>query len=157
MADEPKTISEILFEGFCRFLFSAFYGAIVSLVLFFIFLRLSVYFSFSARWYHIFWIIPVLWGILGVFRFDEMLEDGRSIIEGVFSSGFSITSFINPWSDPDVDTQGYARIYAVIALVAGLLGGLFFLPVFAIDPIIFIRWVLLGICGYFTVLTLRYW
>lgn len=35
----------------------------------------------SPPWIHLFWLIPLVWGILGIFRFSQMLDAARALFE----------------------------------------------------------------------------
>lgn len=69
-----------------RFVGSALFGGFIALLIFFIICRsryLGNYILGSA-WKHLFWGIPVGWGILGIFWFDEMLDLAGKVFEQIF-------------------------------------------------------------------------
>ena len=68
----------------CRFFFSMLLGGVISIVLFVIFFMLIIDVSvFTNAWKHIFWAIPLCWGILGIFYYDRMLDIAAKILESV--------------------------------------------------------------------------
>ena len=72
------------FGWILRFLVSTFFGGLFSFVVFFIALLLSREPSFAlwfwdSKYVHIFWIIPLVWGILGIFFFDKMTDIPRKL------------------------------------------------------------------------------
>jgi len=86
---KPKDLTNPFYGRFgwiLRFIVSAFFGGLFSFFVFLIALLLNREPSFSfALWFwdskyvHIFWIIPIAWGILGIFFFDEMTELPKKI------------------------------------------------------------------------------
>ena len=38
----------------------------------------------QTRWRHVLWILPVVWGVLGIFWFGRMLDIARRIFEDYF-------------------------------------------------------------------------
>ena len=71
----------------CKFFGSALFGALVSLVIFLVITYSGDIDAFTATaWVHILWVIPLLWGVLGIFFFDQMLDLARKIIGGFFGS-----------------------------------------------------------------------
>ncbi|HEY3377963.1 MAG TPA: hypothetical protein VGL77_10780 [Armatimonadota bacterium] len=81
MADKPKTLS----GGIWRFIGSAIFGGFLSLLLLFVFLHLGIVRDLDDWWLrgvlHALWILPVCWGILGIFWYDAMLDMARDIVE----------------------------------------------------------------------------
>jgi hypothetical protein len=69
-----------------KFIGAALFGGLVSFaVLFvaFVVLDVDIMFSANGKWFHCLWMIPLAWGILGIFCFDRMLALARAIFEGV--------------------------------------------------------------------------
>jgi hypothetical protein len=66
-----------------KFLGAAAFGGFVSLLLFVCALGLDGEFLLERPWIHVFWIIPLVWGVLGIFWLDPMLEAARHLIEGI--------------------------------------------------------------------------
>ena len=83
-AGEPRSLWNILFAGACRFLLSALFGGMISLLIIFAVMYLGIYSFWSGHWWHVIWLIPVSWGILGIFVFDSMLTIARNIVESIF-------------------------------------------------------------------------
>jgi len=65
-----------------KFIGAALFGGFVSLLLLGSAFWLDLEFLYESPWIHIFWIIPVAWGVLGVFWFDQMLDAARHLVEG---------------------------------------------------------------------------
>jgi hypothetical protein len=70
--------------AFFKFIMAALFGLLVSLAIGFIAAWLLMDSFFATPWVHILWIIPLVWGVLGIFWFDQMLELGKKIIEYLF-------------------------------------------------------------------------
>jgi len=66
-----------------KFLGAALFGGFVSLILLCGVFWLELEFPLESPWIHVFWIIPVAWGALGVFWFDPMLDAARYLVEAV--------------------------------------------------------------------------
>jgi len=73
-----------LMEAVGRFFFSALFGAALCLVL----AAIVSEFVHLGWWYpralHLFWIVPLVWGLLGIFWFDKMLRVAGELIERLF-------------------------------------------------------------------------
>ena len=71
----------------CRFILAALFGGLVSIVL----VMGVVLFGVESFWDgptpHVLWIIPAVWGVLGVFWFGKMLDFAREVFEGFFRVG----------------------------------------------------------------------
>ena len=68
------------FGWILRFLVSVLFGGFVSLFIFIVlFLWLSLPIIWGTKYVHIFWIIPLIWGIIGIFMFDEMIDIPRKL------------------------------------------------------------------------------
>lgn len=67
-----------------KFVGAGLFGGFVSLVVFLGILWLDVDAFWQSPWPHVLWIIPVMWGVLGIFWFDKMLDAARKIFEGFF-------------------------------------------------------------------------
>jgi len=81
---KPRSTSEILLEILCRFLGSAIFGAVVSAIVFFSLLIWGPSDISIGKLQIIFWSIPLIWGVLGIFWFDAMLDYARDFIEQHF-------------------------------------------------------------------------
>lgn len=68
------------FELLCRFFFSALMGGLVSLALAGVCFWCYLFEAFTTGWKHLFWIIPLAWGLLGMAGFDVMLALGGDIL-----------------------------------------------------------------------------
>jgi hypothetical protein len=72
-----------------KFFFAALFGGMVSLLVFFVFFLLwgdfyeFIKFTYDSAWFHLLWVVPVIWGILGIIWFDQMLEIASSFVEYV--------------------------------------------------------------------------
>ncbi len=66
-----------------KFLGAATFGGFVSLLLLIGAFGLNVEFLLVRPWIHVFWIIPLVWGVLGIFWLDPMLKAARRLIEGI--------------------------------------------------------------------------
>jgi membrane protein DedA with SNARE-associated domain len=82
MERNEKTISEVILGGFCRFILSALFGGFISVVLFFIMIYFGIDGFFQSNWKHSLWIIPLCWGVIGIFWFENSLSIARDIVEG---------------------------------------------------------------------------
>ena len=70
-----------------KFIVAALFGGLVSLLLLAVSLGwLGMDFLLERPWIHIFWIIPLAWGILGVVWFEPMLDAARHIVEGTLGA-----------------------------------------------------------------------
>jgi len=67
-----------------RFIVATFFGGFVSLVILAIVLWVDLDMFWESPWPHVLWLIPMVWGILGIFWFDQMLNAGRKIFEMFF-------------------------------------------------------------------------
>jgi cell division protein FtsX len=85
---QPKTFWESVFAGVSRFIVSAFFGGFISLIILIVMLFLMVLLKWhdyqpGYAW-HFLWIIPVCCGMIGIFRFDAMLEMVQAFYEKYF-------------------------------------------------------------------------
>ena len=74
-----------LWEAVLKFVLAALFGCLVTLVVILAILGMGLDSFWASRWVHILWIIPLLWGCLGVIWFDRVLELGRDVFEGYFN------------------------------------------------------------------------
>ena len=65
-----------------QFFGAALFGCFVSLILFGGAFFMDLDFLREGQWFHIFWIIPIVWGLLGIFWFDAMLDAARHLVDG---------------------------------------------------------------------------
>ena len=65
---------------------AALFGGFVSLVLLGAAFWFELEFFFERPGMHVFWIIPVVWGVLGIFWFDAMLDAARHLVEGALDT-----------------------------------------------------------------------
>ena len=70
-----------------RFILAALFGSLVSIVLVMGVVLFGVESFWDGRTPHILWIIPAVWGVLGVFWFGKMLDFAREVFEGFFRIG----------------------------------------------------------------------
>ena len=63
-----------------KFVGAALFGGFISLIVLVFFYCFHIF--PPNHWWHILWIIPVVWGILGLFWYDRMLDIARRIFEG---------------------------------------------------------------------------
>jgi len=78
--DPPVGPGEIV----ARFIGTGLFGGFVSLVIFLTVIWGDFEFFWRSPLRHLLWIIPLAWGIVGIFRFDEMLDPARRIFSGFF-------------------------------------------------------------------------
>ena len=66
-----------------KFFGAALFGCFVSLILLIVafFGEIGIW---DTKWAHVLWVIPAVWGILGIFWFDKMLDFARALFEGFF-------------------------------------------------------------------------
>ena len=64
-----------------KFFGAALFGGFVSLVLLGIAFWGELDFFWERPWIHVFWIIPGMWGVLGIFWFDQMLDAAKHVAE----------------------------------------------------------------------------
>lgn len=81
---QTRKIFATVFTGLCRFIGGAIFGGFISLVLFFVLLRLSLYDIWYSWLVHALWLLPLGWGIAAIFLFDRMLDVARDIAESFF-------------------------------------------------------------------------
>jgi hypothetical protein len=65
-----------------KFVCAGLFGGFISLVLFLTVLWVDMPGFWESPWPHLFWVIPVVWGTLGIFWFDKMLDVARKLTEG---------------------------------------------------------------------------
>jgi hypothetical protein len=63
-----------------KFLCAYIFGCMVSFIVLFVALLVDVEAIWDSSWTHIFWVIPLVWGVLGLFWYKQMLEIGRKIV-----------------------------------------------------------------------------
>lgn len=80
--NDRKDILKGPFGAFYEFLGAAFFGLLLSLVVFLSMIFLAVESFFAPPWIHLLWIIPLAWGIIGVTWFDQILDLGKKILDG---------------------------------------------------------------------------
>ena len=91
---DPKEL-EIPFENrkygwLLRFAVSAFFGALLSVFLFLFGMCMCRYgllltaATLYSKAIHIFWILPLVWGVLGIFFFETMVNAAKDMIEDRF-------------------------------------------------------------------------
>ena len=87
MKSRPEDPLRGPFGAVLKFVAAAFLGGFVSLVVIAVVFLFGIHSFWQAPWLHILWIIPIVWGILGIFWLDRMLELGRKIFEDYFGTG----------------------------------------------------------------------
>lgn len=70
-----------------KFVISAAVGGLASLVIALGILSAGFDGFWESRWVHILWIIPMVWGVLGVFFYVRLLDVARAVVEGFFEVG----------------------------------------------------------------------
>ena len=85
---KPEPISNRVSGALGRFILAGLFGCGVAWI---ILVELDcVAYSYPRLehvWTTAIWLTPVLWGLLGVFWFDNLLECGRRILEAYFGVG----------------------------------------------------------------------
>ncbi|MBM4041455.1 MAG: hypothetical protein FJ290_23380 [Planctomycetes bacterium] len=72
-----------------KFVFAALFGGLISLVISVIVYWTGAHEFWRSGWVHTLWIIPLVWGVLGIVWFDEMLDWAREFFEGFSESAGS--------------------------------------------------------------------
>lgn len=72
MPQAPTTVCGVLYTGFVRFFFSVLVCSVISVIVFFALARFNIF--ITGFWKHLYWIIPLIWGILGIFWYDNLLD-----------------------------------------------------------------------------------
>ena len=67
-----------------KFFGAALFGSFISIVILTCIYLSEMFFFWETAWRHILWIIPVVWGILGLFWFEHMLDTGKKVFEWFF-------------------------------------------------------------------------
>ncbi|MCX7918794.1 MAG: hypothetical protein N3A72_04120 [bacterium] len=77
-----------LMHIFFRFIISAIFGGFISFIFLYVFLDLILMASAAKQWkfisiilIHAVWILPTIWGILGIFYFEKMLSLAQKSFE----------------------------------------------------------------------------
>ena len=70
-----------------KFIGSALFGGFVSLVVVLAAFFLEIDRFWQRPWIHLLWVIPLVWGFLGIFWFEKMLDAARRIFEDFFGVG----------------------------------------------------------------------
>jgi hypothetical protein len=76
-----------------RFTVSTFFGCLISGLIFVLILHAvgrnpDTSDSFlSSKYIHAFWILPLVWGVLGTFFFETMMESAMDLLKTHFRSG----------------------------------------------------------------------
>ena len=65
-----------------KFLGGAIMGALMALAVFFLF-AFDIW-DLSPKFLHIFWIFPLVWGVLAVFFFDKTIDTASDFLKSVF-------------------------------------------------------------------------
>lgn len=69
-----------------KFIGAALFGCFVSVVVFVIaFQALDFETLGEAKWLHALWFVPLIWGVLGIFWFEPMLDLARRVFEDFFN------------------------------------------------------------------------
>ena len=66
-----------------KFFAAALFGGFVSLLVFFVVLLIGIDAFWQSPWPHVLWIIPLVWGVLGIFWFERMIDMARDLVETV--------------------------------------------------------------------------
>ena len=69
-----------------KFLCAALFGAFLSFLLFAGAVWWDLDFLWRPPWIHAFWGLPVVWGVLGIFCFESMLDLARRLVEAVLGT-----------------------------------------------------------------------
>mgnify|MGYP007112947749 CR=1 FL=1 len=79
MQQKPKSGRGLITAILCRFLGSAVFGGFISLLLLNVYTHIAFDISLNhwKHWLTALWLIPIFWGILGIFTFDRMLDTAR--------------------------------------------------------------------------------
>lgn len=68
-----------------KFVASFLFGCLVSAVILCLALWLPVPALLSRPWAHMLWIIPAIWGVIGIFWFDQMLDLAKDVFHAFFN------------------------------------------------------------------------
>ena len=66
---------------FMRFIFSALFGGGVTFLIILLIMQCDLEFVIGTWAFHLLWIIPLIWGIIGIFCFEYMITLARDLIE----------------------------------------------------------------------------
>jgi hypothetical protein len=76
-----------------RFIISAFFGGFMSFIVFWVIYEIMIYMynDFLSAYIiriliHALWVVPIFWGILGIFFFETMLSIASKIFESFLDS-----------------------------------------------------------------------
>jgi hypothetical protein len=69
-----------------KFVCAALFGGLLLLPVYIVLLFVNFEIVWDSPWPHLFWIIPLVWGVLGIFWFERMLDLARDIVEAFFGS-----------------------------------------------------------------------
>jgi len=69
-----------------KFFFAALFGGMLVLPIYFVVLLAQIEFFMNIRLFHLLWIVPLVWGVLGIFWYERMLDLARDIIEAFLGS-----------------------------------------------------------------------
>ena len=70
--------------AFAKFVAAALFGGMLSIVIFFVVVLIDIDAVWDRPWLHLLWMVPLVWGVLGIFWFERILDIARDIIEGLF-------------------------------------------------------------------------
>ena len=77
-----------------RFIVSTFFGCLVSGLIFLMIMYIDsknltlIEKICSSKYIHAFWIIPLVWGVLGTFLFETMMDAAKDLLDTHFRSGY---------------------------------------------------------------------
>lgn len=84
-----KSFWEQVLDGLFHFFFSALFGGIVGLIIITELVHTQFLALEHARyWMHAFWITPLVWGILGIFYYDKMIDTATNIFRWLANTFF---------------------------------------------------------------------
>jgi hypothetical protein len=69
---------------FAKFVAAALFGGMLSIAIFFVVVLIDIEAVWDRPWFHLRWMVPLVWGVRGIFWFERMLDIARDIIEGIF-------------------------------------------------------------------------
>jgi len=68
-----------IFLALLKFIASALFGGFISFIIFWFFFYHEEF--WTKGFYHVLWIIPLIWGVWGIFWFDKMLDSAAKMFE----------------------------------------------------------------------------
>jgi hypothetical protein len=81
-AQEPEAMLSRIYSCVLKFIGCAFFGGLVSLILFVGTLSfIEGNWFWSSKWVNVFWIIPVAFGFFGMVWFEKVLDAGKWLME----------------------------------------------------------------------------